>query len=414
MRIAMVSEHAGPLALLGEEDTGGQNVHVADLARALGARGHEVTVHTRRTRAEDPETVEFAPGVRVHHVSAGPPRPLSKDELPPHMGEFAEHLRAEWSRSSPDIAHAHYWMSGSAALEAGGATGTPVVQTFHALGVDKSRHQGEDDTSPSEREQVEADVARRVDRVVATSSLERRELRSWNVDSRRITVVPCAVDPELFRPEGRSAERGERFRILSLGRIVPRKGIRTLIGALAGVPEAELVVAGGAAPERMDADPHIAGLRAAAEEAGVADRVAFTGGVPRSEVPGLLRSADLCVNVPWYEPFGMSTVEAMACGVCVIASNVGGHLDTVVQGVTGRLVPPRDARTLAYWIRMLMADPVTRESLAIAGADRAAVRYTWPLVARQTEQCYESVLLERGREAHRPTGAAAVPTTGGV
>lgn len=393
----MVSEHAGPLAALGEEDTGGQNVHVAGLARALAARGHEVVVHTRRSDPAAPETIEFAPGARVHHISAGPPQPIGKDHLPPYMGEFAARLAEEWQRETPDVVHAHYWMSGRAALEAAAATGTPVLQTFHALGTEKRRHQGREDTSPRERERTEADIARRADRIVATSSVEQRELRTWNVAPGRITVVPCAVDPESFCPEGPVAERGERPRILTLGRLVPRKGIRTIIGALAGVPDAELVIAGGAPPEQAAQDPQITALRAAAETAGVADRVRFTGGVPRSRVPELLRSADLAVSVPWYEPFGMSTVEAMACGTCVLASHVGGHLDTVVHGVTGHLVPPRDARTLAYWIRTLLADPVTKESLGIAAADRAAVRYTWPLVARQTEQCYESVLRERGR-----------------
>ncbi|KIH99153.1 glycosyl transferase [Streptomonospora alba] len=414
MRIAMVSEHASPLAALGEEDTGGQNVHVAGLATALAARGHEVVVHTRRSSSEDPETVEYAPGVHVHHVDAGPPLPLSKDELPPYMGEFADHLIREWTRWAPDVVHAHFWMSGRAAVDAAAATGVPVVQTFHALGTEKRRHQGAEDTSPRERERTEREIAHRVDRVVATSSQEKRELRTWNVAQGRITVVPCAVDTERFRPEGPAAERGERPRIISLGRLVPRKGIRTAIGALAGVPDAELVVAGGAPPERMDEDPRINALRAAAEEAGVADRVVFTGGVPRSRVPELLRSADLAVSVPWYEPFGMSTVEAMACGVPVIASHVGGHLDTLIQGVTGRLVPPRDAHTLAYWMRVLLADPVTRESLGIAAGDRVAARYTWPLVARQTEECYESVLRERGRAVPESGAASADMAPGGV
>ncbi|MDT0302547.1 glycosyltransferase [Streptomonospora wellingtoniae] len=414
MRVAIVSEHASPLAALGEQDTGGQNVHVAELAAALGARGHEVVVHTRRSAPGDPETVESAPGVRVHHVDAGPPHPLGKDDLPPYMGEFAERLAEAWNRDRPHIVHAHFWMSGRAALDAAARTGIPVVQTFHALGAEKRRHQGPDDTSPPERESTERDVAHRVDRIVATSGQERRELRTWNVAHNRITVIPCAVDCGSFRPEGPAAERGDRPRILTLGRLVPRKGIRTAIGALAGVPDAELVVVGGAPPERIDADPEIAALRASAGDAGVADRVVFTGGVPRSRVPELLRSADIAVSVPWYEPFGMSTVEAMACGVPVIASHVGGHLDTVVQGVTGRLIPARDARALAYWIRLLLADPVTRESLGIAAADRAAVRYTWPLVARQTEDCYVGVLRERGRELPGPGGESSALAAGGV
>ncbi|MBV2367225.1 glycosyltransferase [Streptomonospora nanhaiensis] len=416
MRIAMVSEHASPLALLGEEDTGGQNVHVAELARALGARGHEVTVHTRRSDPGAPATADFAPGVRVHHVDAGPPEPVGKDDLPRYMPEFARHLADEWDRDRPDIVHAHYWMSGRAALDAAAATGVPVVQTFHALGAEKRRHQGPEDTSPAEREDTEFDIAHQAALVIATSSEERRELRTWNVPGERIAVVPCAVDPERFRPEGPAAPRGERPRILCLGRLVPRKGMCTVIGALAAVPEAELVIAGGAPPERMDTDPQIGRLREAAEAAGVAERVRFTGGVARQDVPALLRSADLAVNVPWYEPFGMSTVEAMACGVAVIASHVGGHLDTVVQGVTGRLVPPREPRALAFWLRTLLADPVTRESLGIAAADRAAVRYTWPLVACQTEECYERVLRERGHEVPALAGApnATDTPTGGI
>jgi len=412
VRIAMVSEHASPLAALGEEDTGGQNVHVADLARALGARGHHVVVHTRRTAPDQPDTIAFAPGADVHHVTAGPPHPLRKDDLPPHMDAFAARLAQHWRRTPPDIIHAHYWMSARAALQAARETGTPVIATFHALGVEKRRHQGRADTSPPERETAEADIAHRADAVIATSSAEERELRSWNLARDRIRVVPCGVDPDLFHPQGPTAQRGKRPRILALGRLVPRKGVRTLIGALAGVPGAELVVAGGAPPARIRQDPRIAALRACAREAGVAERVVFTGGLDRSDVPALLRSADIAVSAAWYEPFGMSTVEAMACGVPVIASNVGGHLDTVVSGVTGCLVPPRDARTLAYWIRVLLSDPVTRDSLGIAAADRVRARYTWPLVARQSEQCYTGVLAGRGRAVAAPAAAPAAAPGG--
>ena len=151
MRIAMVSEHASPLAALGGVDAGGQNVHVAALAEAVARRGAEVVVHTRRDDPDLPERVEMAPGVVVHHVDAGPPAPIPKDDLLPHMDAFAERLVRAWSEDRPDVAHAHFWMSGHAALRAAREHRVPVVQTFHALGVVKRRYQGEHTTATADR-----------------------------------------------------------------------------------------------------------------------------------------------------------------------------------------------------------------------------------------------------------------------
>ncbi|GAA3763832.1 glycosyltransferase involved in cell wall biosynthesis [Spinactinospora alkalitolerans] len=408
MKIAMISEHASPLATLGGADAGGQNVHVAELARACGADGHDVVVYTRRTDETQPDVVAFAPGVRVRHVAAGPPREIPKDDLPRHMPEFGDLLAEEWARERPDIAHSHFWMSGMATLRAARETGVPVVHTFHALGSVKRRHQGSQDTSPAGRIEAELSVAHEVAMVIATSSDERQELRSWRVAPEAISVVPCGVDLTRFTPEGPAAPRGgERLRVLSLGRLVERKGVDTVVRALASVPTAELVIAGGPAPEGLDDDPEVARLRRIAAVEGVADRVRFTGCVAREDVPALLRSADVAVNVPWYEPFGMATVEAMACGVPVIASHVGGHLDTMIHEVTGLLVPPRQPGALGRALRALLTDPVRKESYGIAGADRASARYSWPEVARQTQERYEEVLRRRpGR--HRKDQA---PTT---
>ena len=194
MRLALVSEHASPLATLGGVDAGGQNVHVAELARGLGRRGHEVVVHTRRDSPELPVYARFAPGVTVHHVDAGPPRAVPKDELLPHMTEFADRLTEEWAARRPAIAHAHFWMSGMASLEAAWRLGIPVVQTFHALGVVKRRHQGSADTSPADRLAIERDVAAAADRIVATCTDEVFELLRIGADRRRIAVVPSGVE----------------------------------------------------------------------------------------------------------------------------------------------------------------------------------------------------------------------------
>ncbi|OOC53528.1 MULTISPECIES: glycosyltransferase [Nocardiopsis] len=409
MRIAMVSEHASPLAAISGEDAGGQNVHVAELATALAARGHEVAVYTRRTDAEKPDTVSMGPGVRVEHVRAGPAAPISKDELPRYMPEFAQRLRAAWRIHRPDVVHAHFWMSGFASLRAANTLGLPVLQTFHALGTVKHRHQGSDDTSPVDRIPTERAVASQCDMVVATSTEERRELGEWGVPPERVAVVPCGVDTSRFTPKGPAAARGDRPRLLSLGRLVRRKGVDTVIRALAEVPEAELVIAGGADLDRLWTQPEAVRLRMVAERMGVEDRVRFLGCVDRYEVPALLRSVDAAVNVPWYEPFGISTVEAMACGVPVVASRVGGHVDTVVHGETGLLVPPRSPKRLGRAMRWLLSDEGSRSSFAEAAAERARERYSWAEVARRTEECYLHVTGTVGAGVPAPRAVSSTP-----
>ncbi|GII63006.1 glycosyl transferase [Sphaerisporangium krabiense] len=388
MRIAMVSEHADPLAAVGGVDAGGQNVHVAGLAAALAGLGHEVTVYTRRAAAGDPATIAMAPGVTVEHVPAGPPVPLAKDDLLPHMPAFADHLRRRWRASRPDVAHAHFWMSGVAALEAAEDLGVPVAQTFHALGTVKRRWQGSADTSPPERLAIERDVGRRAAAVIATCSDEVRELTAMDVPVDRITVVPCGVDLGLFHPD-EAGTRGEPdVRILSIGRLVPRKGVDTVIEALCHVPGARLVIAGG-----EPGDEDTPRLRALAAARGLAGRVRLAGAVAREDVPALMRSAQVVVTVPWYEPFGMVPVEAMACGVPVVASAVGGHLDTVSG--CGMLVPPRRPRLLAAVLRDLLARPELRAALGASGVRRARSRYGWPRVAAQTESVYRSLIGDR-------------------
>jgi D-inositol-3-phosphate glycosyltransferase len=392
VKVAMVSEHASPLATLGGADAGGQNVHVAALSAALGRRGTEVVVHTRRDDPALPDRVAAGPGVTVEHVDAGPPRPIPKDELLPHMDQFAARLWRSWRADPPDVVHAHFWMSGRAALAACRPLGLPLVQTFHALGVVKRRHQGAKDTSPPSRVREEATLAAEADRIVATCSDEVFELVRMGADLRRVAVAPCGVDLGLFRPDGPAEPRpAGRHRLLVVSRLVERKGIGNAITALAGVPEAELVVAGGPPADRLDGDPEARRLAGLAERLGVADRVDLRGQVARCDLPALYRSADLVVCVPWYEPFGIVPLEAMACGVPVVASAVGGLVDSVVDGVTGALVPPRRPDRLRPVLSALLADGARRAALGAAGARRARRRYGWDRIAGSTLEVYAGV-----------------------
>jgi glycosyltransferase involved in cell wall biosynthesis len=401
VKIDLITEHASPLAVIGGADSGGQNVHVAELARALGERGHHVTVYTRRDNPELPDRVRAGPGVTVEHVAAGPPTILPKDALLPYMTEFGDHLAERWLVEPPDVAHAHFWMSGLAAQRGARGTGIPVLQTFHALGVVKHRHQGASDPSPPSRLRLEAALARDAALIVATCSDEVSELTALGVPAARIAVVPCGVDLSRFTPSGPRAARDGRHRILSLGRLVERKGVETTVRALPDVPDAELVIAGGG---DAIAATELARLTVVAQSCGVRDRVRFAGQIPRCDVPALLRSADVVVSVPWYEPFGMVPLEAMACGVPVIASAVGGHLDTVSDGRTGALIPPRDPVALAQRLRELLADPARLSAIGSAAAARARSRYSWDRIAVETERLYRQALTGASAPAASTAG----------
>jgi glycosyltransferase involved in cell wall biosynthesis len=404
MRIAMVSEHASPLAVLGGVDAGGQNVHVAALASALARRANEVIVHTRRDDPALPRRVSLGPGVVVDHVSAGPPKAIPKDELLPLMDAFAQDLREHWAAARPAVVHAHFWMSALAALTAAAPLGIPVVQTFHALGTVKRRQQGAKDTSPPERLAIERWIAATADRIVATCTDEVFELLRMGADRRSITVIPCGVDLARFRPDGPAEQRTPGVhRLVAACRLVERKGIGNAISALAEVPGAELHVAGGPDAAELDSDPEARRLRALAREVGVADRVVLRGRVERDAMPALLRSADVVVCAPWYEPFGIVPLEAMACGVPVVATAVGGQIDSVVHGVTGVHVPPRDAAALAAALRDLLADPARREQLGREGRRRARRLYDFDRIAASTRDVYDELVPQRARRfARRP------------
>jgi D-inositol-3-phosphate glycosyltransferase len=390
-RVDLVSEHASPLATLGGADAGGQNVHVASLATELGALGCEVTVLSRRDAPDAPARVAFAPNVHVEHIDAGPTESVAKDDMFRYMPTFALRLRRRWRTQRPDLVHTHFWMSGWAAAQAG--VTVPLVQTFHALGVVKRRHQRGADTSPAPRQRIEADLLHRLHHVVATCRDEVAELVALGADPTRISVVPCGVDLSRFTTAGSVAPRGEAaHRIVVVSRLVPRKGIEDVVRALPQLPDTELVVAGGPPEPRVAADPEVQRLQAVASTCGVASRVRFLGGVRRDEVPPLIRSADVVACVPWYEPFGIVPVEAMACGVPVVGAAVGGLLDTVLHGRTGLLVPPRDPQAVADAIRHLFANPSLCRRMGQEGAARARQFYGWRQVAHSTLEVYEHVV----------------------
>ncbi len=400
MRLAMISEHASPLASLGGEDSGGQNVYVAELARRLGEMGHQVDVFTRRDSEMLPAVVPFGEGVRVVNLPAGPARGIPKDELFPLMAPFRDafYRFAREEAAAYDLVHANFWMSGWVACEAKRDFGVPFSQTFHALGEIKRREQGENDTSPPERRAVEGRILDEVDLVLATCPAEVEELTTlYDADPSRLTIVPCGVDHRTFRPVDRDAARemlglSERPTVIYVGRLVARKGVDTLVEAFALLPrhlDARLVIVGG----EPEASPEAARLAALAEERDVSERVRFAGSRPQGDLRHYYGAADVAVSVPHYEPFGMTPLEAMACAKPILGSRVGGIKTSVADGETGYLVPPRDPEALAERVLRLLSDPALRFRLGHDARHRIEEHYTWERVANLAADAFSEVAL---------------------
>jgi glycosyltransferase involved in cell wall biosynthesis len=406
--ITLISAHASPLASVGAVDAGGQNVYVAYLAGALARLGHDVRVLTRRDDRTLPERVSIAPGVTVEHIDAGPDVPLDKDELFPHMEQFADSAIRRLRRSQVSVVHSHFWMSGWVGLAVRDALDVSLVHTFHALGSVKRRCQGSADTSPPERDAVERRLVREADRIVATCSDELRELTMLGARPERVAVIPAGFDADTFHPrhDGRWFEVRRTHGTVSLvavSRLVARKGLADVVRALEHLDECSLVVAGGPPAGDLGRDRHHRELRELAGDIGVLDRVRFTGGIPPEAVADLHHQSDLFVAAPWYEPFGIAPVEAMGCGLPVVGTAVGGLLDTVIDGGTGTLVPPRDHDALAVAIADLARQPELRHELGARAAWRAHRRFTWPVVARSIAEEYRLVADQRA--LRRRTGS---------
>ncbi len=406
-RVAFLSEHASPLARLGGVDSGGQNVYVDEVSRNLGTLGCAVDVFTRRDRPDLPEVVDLATNVRVIHLDAGPRKHLLKDDLWPLMPEFRDNLLDFMRRSDSryDLIHGNFWMSGWVAVEAGERLDIPVVQIFHAMGLTKRRHQGSADTSPDGRIDVERDILRRADCFIAQCPSERSELvDDYGVDASKLVIIPSAVNTRVFHPIDQTEAR-ERIGVTShdplivyVGRMVPRKGIRNLIRAASllvhrhNVPARVLIVGGESRDPDPEETPEIGVLQRLANELGIADRVTFTGKRQPEDLHLYYGAGDVAVTIPWYEPFGLTPLEAMACGQPVIGSAVGGLTFTIEDGVTGYLVPPKDPPALANRLRDVLTDEPLRLAMGRRARQRVVERFTWPVVAKRTLKLYEHVL----------------------
>jgi len=429
MRIALVSEHASPMALAGGVDSGGQNIYVANVAKQLAAHGFQVDVFTRRDSAVLPDILAWQPGVRIVNVTAGPPRQLPKEKLLEHMDAFGLWMRNFMAQQpfAYDVVHANFFMSGLAALHVTTEFKLPLVMTFHALGRVRRLHQGDADQFPPERIAIEEHLIRQADCIVAECPQDLEDLTVlYRADKRKIDVIPCGYDAAEFAPMDRDRARRElgwdpdAFSVLQLGRMVPRKGVDNVVRALGqlrhdhGIDGRLYVVGGNSTEPNPAATPEIGRLRTIADEAGVSDLVNFVGRRGRGALATYYGAADVFVTTPWYEPFGITPVEAMACGRAVIGASVGGIRSTVKAGETGLLVPPNDPSALAAAMARLALDPALCKRMGQAGRRRAESRFTWRGVTQELMRVYQrfspvTAQARSGATAHvrAPVAAAA-------
>jgi D-inositol-3-phosphate glycosyltransferase len=414
LRIALISEHASPFAAPFRSDAAGQSADLEPLLRALVRRGHCVDVLVRRDSSAWPTVAELLPGVRLLHVDAGPPVPVPPERLLEHMPEFARGATRLVGGGDPheacDLLHADGYLSGFVGLRLARACRLPLAISFPALGLVQREQVGAAELGPPERVDIERTLVQQADALIAACPQDRADLmRLYGARPSRISTVPRGVDTQFFVPGDKAQARralgwaDDEFIILQRGPLQPCAGIDTAILALARLPRllrARLVVVGaagaGAGPERhhvveVEVQAEVARLRAIAQEAGVTDRVDFTGPRAPHELRSCYVGADVLAATPWHEPVGSAPLEAMACGTPVIGSTVGSIRHAVVPGVSGGLVPPRDPVALAAQLLRLHEHPPLARALGRGGAQRARTLFTWDRVAAELASLYRTL-----------------------
>jgi D-inositol-3-phosphate glycosyltransferase len=386
---------------LGGWETGGMNVYVRELGRALGERGVGVDIFTRRQDSAVPDVVEYAPGVRVVHLDAGPHRHVDKYDVLDYLSEFACGVQ-RWralTGVSYDLIHSHYWLSGRLAVLFAEHWGVPMVSMFHTLAKLKNRVA----ESAAEREQeVRFEIERRTmaasDRVIAATEIDRTQIVRHYGQLAPIGVIPGGVDLELFKPRARREARAalgmaaDQKTLLFVGRIQRLKGLEILLRAFAQLSdlEARVLIVGGQ-PTTTHETREITRLQHLAQKLGIAERVTFGGAVSHERLPLYYAAADVTVMPSSYESFGLVAVESLACGTPVVATRVGGLASIVRDGETGFLIPWRDPALFADRLRTLLTTPALQASLA-ERARPSVLRYGWGRIADAHLAVYDEVL----------------------
>ena len=398
-RVALLSYHACPLAAPGQGKSGGMNVYVRELARAMAGCGATVDIFTREHDESGADGPQIADGVNVVHIRAGDPgAPLEHQHN--YLDDFVAGMHEYRLGECADYlaVHSNYWLSGSAGVKFAADINRPHVVTFHTLAQIKMQSRSGEAEIP-ERRRAETEIIGAADCIIAYSAHERDAMvRLYGADARRIELIPCGVDLSRFRPLGRARAnrklglKGNKI-LLYVGRIEALKGVDLLIHTAAQLESDETVqvlVVGSDA----DGGQEIARLQRMADDLNVGANVEFVGRVPQEQLAWYYSAADVCVVPSFYESFGLAALESMACGTPVVASRVGG-LPTIVQhGRTGYLKSWRCPESFANSLEMIMDNRSLRDSMGRAARLRAE-GLSWDRVAQRLLELYARLAVDR-------------------
>ena len=411
--IAFISIHGDPLAQLGGSHHGGQNVYVKELSRYLGALGLTIDVYSRWENDQQPPEEKYSRGTQVIRIPVGPADPIQKEQIVSLLGDLASWIPSYQIQKDLQykLVHSHYYFSGAVGVHLKKTWGIPLVHTFHSLGAVKGETLGGKDQSPEARFEIEKKICHSADRIIATSPQEKVDLiKFYQTDPERITVIPCGVNLNLFQPLPQEESRTEiafstdDFLITYVGRLEERKGIDTLLEAihLTNDPQVQAVIVGGPPTDKpylswkeLSKEPYREYM-SQIDEYGIEKQVTFTGGKPQDQLSKYYSAADVTVIPSYYEPFGMTAIEAMACGSSVIASRVGGLKSTVKENIVGALFKPRSAEQLAEKIKILKDQPNMNKELKRNTRPYVEENFSWKSVSKAVAGVYQELLGSEG------------------
>jgi len=412
-KIAMFSIHSDPLAPLGAQESGGQNIYVRSLVSKLDKKGWSIDVFTRLDEAHKKTITAIGKKSRIIRLKGGPAKYLPKNQLLELFPEIYDNFLKFIQHQNPyQLFHGHYWDGGWMALKAHQQFQKPLIENFHSIGMvrfeTKKRYltDGNEQKSEEDRITLEKNIIKDASTIISLSETEKDDLRNlYGSPAEKIVVIPGGVDLQKFAqsPKNRSREKlgfdQKDFILLYVGRLEWRKGIGTLISAIKllkqEIPNIKTVIVGGrifGRQKNIKDFKEYQRLLDKAEEEGIKNSVQFTGRIDNERLPLFYSMADVFIIPSYYEPFGLVALEANACKVPVVASSVGGLKTIIEDNKTGLLFEPRNPLQLKEKIMQIYKSKELAEKLANNAYSNVVANYSWENIAEKIEKIYESLI----------------------
>jgi mannosylfructose-phosphate synthase len=397
---------------LGKADTGGQVVYVLELAKKLAQLGFEVDIWTRRFE-DQPEIDVVNERVRVIRAACGGPNFIDKEYLVRHLPEWAERVLRFIKKEGIQyqFLNSHYWDAGYATQRLAEVLDVPHVHTPHSLGMWKRQLMEKDAPEDAEHFEKKYNFTQRIheetllfrscEQVIATTPDQVDMIvKDYGAPAEQVAMIPPGYDDNRFFPVSIASRNALRSRlgfqgrvVLALGRLARNKGYDLLIDAFslvaARIPDVALHLAVGGASLNTEEQRILDELKAQAIRLGLEERVKFSGFVADNDLADHYRAADVFVLSSRYEPFGMTAIEAMACGTPTVITTHGGLFRAVTFGRHALYADSLDKEDLGISIVKILRHPRLSSRLGRMGAHKARSLFTWTGIAQQLTSLIE-------------------------